>query len=153
VPVFVAGGIATKEMVEAYLEQGASGVQVGTILAAAKESIAHENFKKAYFKAGARDAVASSQIDARFPVIPVRALNNQAQKDFLVFQKEIINKCDNGSCEIAEGQLQVEHYWAGALRKAVMDGDIEGGSLMAGQIVGLVKEEKSVDEVIKNLVN
>ena len=152
VPVFVAGGVATKEMVEAYLELGASGVQVGTILAATTESIAHDNFKKAYFKANARDAIASSQIDARFPVIPVRAINNKASKDFMEFQKTMINKCDNGECEIAEGQLEVEHYWAGALRKAVIEGDVDGGSLMAGQIVGLVKEEKSVQEIIDSLV-
>lgn len=153
VPVFVAGGIATKEMAEAYLELGAAGVQVGTILAAAKESIAHDNFKKAYFKANARDAVASAQIDQRFPVIPVRAINNKASKDFMEYQKTIIAKCDNGECEIAEGQMEVEHYWAGALRKAVIDGDIEAGSLMAGQIVGLVKEEKPVTEIIESLVN
>jgi len=153
VPIFVAGGIATKEMVEAYLDLGAAGVQVGTILAATKESIAHENFKKAYFKANARDAIASAQIDARFPVIPVRAINNKASKDFMEFQKQIIGKCDNGECEVAEGQMEVEHYWAGALRKAVIDGDVDAGSLMAGQIVGLVKEEKSVTEIIESLVN
>jgi enoyl-[acyl-carrier protein] reductase II len=153
VPVFVAGGIATKEIVEAYLEQGAAGVQVGTIIAASKESIAHNNFKKAYFRANARDAVASSQIDARFPVIPVRAINNKASKDFMEFQKEIIKKCDDGKCEVAEGQLEVEHYWAGALRKAVIDGDIDAGSLMAGQIVGLVKEEKPVAEILAALVD
>lgn len=153
VPVFVAGGIATKQMVECYLEQGAAGVQIGTIIAAAKESIAHENFKKAYFKASARDAIASSQIDSRFPVIPVRAISNQASKDFMEFQKQIVKKCDNGECEVAEGQAQVEHYWAGALRKAVIEGDIETGSLMAGQIVGLVKEEKPVKEIIESLIN
>jgi len=152
VPIFVAGGIATKEIVKSYLEMGAAGVQIGTLLAASKESIAHPNFKKAYFRAGSKDASASTQIDARFPVIPVRAINNKASKDFMEFQREIVNKFDTKKCELAEGQNEIEHYWAGALRKAVIDGDIDAGSLMAGQVVGLVKEERPVKDIIEDLV-
>src|SRR3546814_8657326 len=74
--VFVAGGIGRGEAIAGYLEMGAAGVQLGTRFACATESIAHPDFKKAFFRAGARDAVASVQIDPRLPVIPVRALRN-----------------------------------------------------------------------------
>ncbi|MGH6658810.1 MAG: NAD(P)H-dependent flavin oxidoreductase, partial [Sphingomicrobium sp.] len=76
IPVFVAGGIGRGEAIAAYLEMGASGVQLGTRFVCANESIAHPNFKKAYIRASARDATASVQIDPRLPVIPVRALKN-----------------------------------------------------------------------------
>src|SRR3546814_8997514 len=73
VPVFVAGGIGRGEAIAGYLDMGAAGVQLGTRFVCATESIAHENFKKAFIRASARDAVASVQIDPRLPVIPVRA--------------------------------------------------------------------------------
>ena len=60
---------------------------------------------------------------------------------------------DRGDVEMAEAQLQIEHYWAGALRRAVIDGDVETGSVMAGQSVGMVKEEQSVAEILKQLVD
>ncbi|MCM3768835.1 nitronate monooxygenase family protein, partial [Neobacillus niacini] len=75
-PVFVAGGIGRGEAIAGYLEMGAAGVQLGTRFVCAAESIAHPNFKKAFIRASARDAVASVQIDPRLPVIPVRALKN-----------------------------------------------------------------------------
>ena len=78
--VFVAGGIGRGQAIAGYLEMGAVGVQLGTRFACATESIAHENFKKAFFRANARDAVASVQLDARLPVIPVRALRNKAAR-------------------------------------------------------------------------
>src|SRR3546814_5150134 len=71
-PVFVAGGIARGEAIAAYLEMGAAGVQLGTRFVCAHESIAHPNFKKAFIRASARDAVTSVQVDPRLPVIPVR---------------------------------------------------------------------------------
>ena len=75
-PIFVAGGIARGGAVASYLEMGAAGVQLGTRFVCAHESIAHPNFKAAFLRANARDAVASVQIDPRLPVIPVRALKN-----------------------------------------------------------------------------
>jgi enoyl-[acyl-carrier protein] reductase II len=78
VPIFAAGGIGRGEAMLAYLEMGAAGVQLGTRFVCADESIAHPRFKQAFIRAAARDAVASVQVDARFPVIPVRALANPA---------------------------------------------------------------------------
>ena len=150
--VFVAGGIGRGEAIAGYLERGAVGVQLGTRFACATESIAHENFKKAFFRAGARDAVASVQIDPRLPVIPVRALRNKGSELFNTKQREVANALDEGGVEMAEAQLQIEHYWAGALRRAVIDGDIEHGSLMAGQSVGMVKEEEPVAQIIATLM-
>ncbi len=152
VPVFVAGGIGRGEAIAAYLEMGAAGVQLGTRFACATESIAHPNFKKAFFRASARDAVASVQIDARLPVIPVRALKNAGSELFTAKQLEVARALDEGGLAMMEAQLQIEHYWAGALRRAVMDGDVENGSLMAGQSVGMVKREEPVAEIIAALV-
>lgn len=151
VPVFVAGGIGRGEAVAAYLEMGAAGVQLGTRFACATESIAHPNFKKAFFRASARDAVASVQIDPRLPVIPVRALKNAGTELFTAKQREVANLLDSGAVEMSDAQLQIEHYWAGALRRAVIDGDVENGSLMAGQSVGMVTSEEPVAEIIKSL--
>ena len=137
--VFVAGGIGRGEAIAGYLEMGAAGVQLGTRFACATESIAHPNFKKAFFRAGARDAVASVQIDPRLPVIPVRALRNKGSELFNTKQREVANALDEGGVEMAEAQLQIEHYWAGALRRAVIDGDIEGGSLMAESEAALTR--------------
>lgn len=152
VPVFVAGGIGRGEAIAAYLEMGAAGVQLGTRFACATESIAHPNFKKAFFRASARDAVASVQIDARLPVIPVRALKNAGTESFTAKQREVANLLDSGTIEMMEAQLQIEHYWAGALRRAVIDGDVEGGSLMAGQSVGMVTKEEPVASIIAQLM-
>jgi enoyl-[acyl-carrier protein] reductase II len=150
--VFVAGGIGRGELVAGYLEMGAAGVQLGTRFACATESIAHPNFKKAFFRAGARDAVASVQIDPRLPVIPVRALKNKGGELFNAKQREVANLLDEGGVEMMEAQLQIEHYWAGALRRAVIEGDVEHGSLMAGQSVGMVTREEPVAEIIAQLL-
>ena len=117
VPVFVAGGIGRGSAIAAFAEMGASGVQLGTRFAASAESIAHPAFKRAFIRASARDAVTSVQLDPRFPVIPVRALKNKGQEEFLAKQREMIARVDAGEVSLAEGQLQIEHYWAGALRQ------------------------------------
>jgi enoyl-[acyl-carrier protein] reductase II len=150
--VFVAGGIGRGEAIAGYLEMGAVGVQLGTRFACATESIAHPDFKKAFFRAGARDAVASVQVDPRLPVIPVRALKNTGTELFTAKQREVAALLDSEAVEKAEAQLQIEHYWAGALRKAVIDGDIEHGSLMAGQSVGMVKAEEPVADIVAALM-
>ena len=150
--VFVAGGIGTGDMIAAYLEMGASGVQLGTRFACASESIAHPDFKKAFFRAKARDAEMSVQVDPRLPVIPVRALKNKGTEAFTAKQREVAKLLDDGSVDMGEAQLQIEHYWAGALRRAVIDGDVEGGSMMAGQSVSLVTEEEPAAQIIAKLM-
>jgi len=150
--VFVAGGVGRGEAMASYLEMGAVGVQLGTRFACATESIAHPNFKKAFFRANARDAVASVQVDPRLPVIPVRALKNKGTEEFTAKQREVAALLDAGEVEMMEAQLQIERYWAGALRRAAIDGDVENGSLMAGQSVGMVKEEEPVAQIIAKLM-
>ena len=151
-PVFVAGGIGHGEAIAAYLEMGAAGVQLGTRFACASESIAHTNFKKAFFRASARDAVASVQIDPRLPVIPVRALKNAGTEAFTAKQREVAQMLDEGKVDMGAAQLEIEHYWSGALRRAVIEGDIDNGSLMAGQSVGMVTGEEPVAEIIATLM-
>jgi enoyl-[acyl-carrier protein] reductase II len=153
IPVFVAGGIGRGEAIAAYLEMGAVGVQLGTRFVCAHECIAHENFKKAFIRASARDAIPSVQIDPRLPVIPVRALKNREMENFAAKQREVAQRLDEGAIEMAEAQLQIEHYWAGALRRAVIDGDVESGSVMAGQSVGMVNREEPVADIIQELVD
>jgi enoyl-[acyl-carrier protein] reductase II len=153
VPVFVAGGIGRGEAMLAYLEMGASGVQLGTRFVCAYESIAHPRFKRAFIRAAARDAVASVQLDPRFPVIPVRALANPATERFIAMQRRVIDRCVRGELSQKDAQLEIEHFWAGALRRAVIDGDVEGGSLMAGQSVGFVTREQSTAEILAELVS
>ncbi|MCB2073858.1 MAG: nitronate monooxygenase [Novosphingobium sp.] len=150
--VFVAGGVGRGEAIAGYLEMGAAGVQLGTRFACATESIAHPDFKKAFFRASARDAVTSVQVDPRLPVIPVRALKNKGTEEFTAKQIEVAGKLDRGEIEMGEAQLQIEHFWAGALRRAVIDGDVEAGSIMAGQSVGMVTREEPVAEVIATLL-
>ena len=150
--VFVAGGIGRGEAIAGYLEMGACGVQLGTRFACASESIAHPAFKKAFFRASARDAVASVQVDHRLPVIPVRALKNKGAELFTAKQLEVARALDEDGIAMGEAQLQIEHYWAGALRRAVIDGDVEHGSLMAGQSVGMVTQEEPVAEIIASLM-
>jgi enoyl-[acyl-carrier protein] reductase II len=150
--VFVAGGIGRGEAIAGYLEMGAVGVQLGTRFACATESVAHPNFKKAFFRANARDATSSVQIDPRLPVIPVRALKNKGGELFNAKQREVALALDGGELEMLEAQLQIERYWAGALRRAVIDGDVEHGSLMAGQSVGMVTKEEPVAEIIATLM-
>ncbi|RSU51564.1 2-nitropropane dioxygenase [Sphingomonas sp. S-NIH.Pt15_0812] len=152
VPVFVAGGIGRGEAIAGYLDMGAAGVQLGTRFVCATESVAHPNFKRAFIRASARDAVASVQIDPRLPVIPVRALKNAGGELFTAKQREVAQSLDEGAVAMAEAQLQIEHYWAGALRRAVIDGDVEHGSVMAGQSVGMVTREEPLADIVAELM-
>jgi len=151
-PIFVAGGIGRGEAIASFLEMGAAGVQLGTRFVCATESIAHPNFKKAFLRGNARDAIASVQIDPRLPVIPVRALKNAGTEAFTAKQREVAQMLDDGKVDMAAAQLEIEHFWAGALRRAVIDGDIENGSVMAGQSVGMVTKEQPVAEIIAELL-
>ncbi len=152
VPVFVAGGIGHGEAIAAYLRMGASGCQMGTRFVCATESIAHARFKQAFIRASARDAVPSVQIDPEFKVIPVRALANQATRLFAEKQVEVIRRYREGELTYEAASLAIEHFWAGALRRAVIEGDVEHGSVMAGQSVGLVSRIQPVREILEELV-
>lgn len=153
VPVFVAGGIGRGESMLSYLEMGAAGVQLGTRFVCAHECVAHANFKRAFLRASARDAQPTAQVDPAFPVIPVRALANEGTKRFVQFQHQVIQRYRAGQIEQKDAQLEIEHFWAGALRRAVIEGDVENGSVMAGQSVGLVTREQSTAEIIAELVD
>jgi enoyl-[acyl-carrier protein] reductase II len=152
VPVFVAGGLGRGEAILAYLEMGAAGAQLGTRFAAATESIAHPRFKQAFIRANARDALPSVQLDERFPVIPVRGVVNDGTRRFLVHQAEVIRRFQAGELTREAAQLEIEHFWAGALRRAAIDGDVETGSVMAGQSVGMVTAEQSTASILDELV-
>jgi enoyl-[acyl-carrier protein] reductase II len=152
VPVFVAGGIGRGEAILSYLEMGAAGVQLGTRFVCAAESIAHPKFKQAFIRGAARDAMPSVQIDERFPVIPVRALQNAGTKRFMEHQAAVLKRFQAGELTKDEAQLDIEHFWAGALRRAVIDGDVENGSLMAGQSVGMVTREQPAAEIVNELL-
>jgi len=153
VPVFVAGGIGRGEAIVAFLEMGASGAQLGTRFVCAAESIAHPRFKQVFVRAAARDAMPTVQLDPGFPVIPVRALENQGSQRFLEHQRVVIDRFRQGVVGQKEAQLEIERFWAGALRRAVIDGDVENGSLMAGQSVGLVSRVQPVGEILAELVD
>ncbi len=152
VPVFVAGGIGHGEAVAAYLAMGAAGVQMGTIFVCAEESIAHPAFKQAFLRASARDAVPTVQIDPEFRVIPVRAIANEGTREFLHTQRSMIERYRRGELTYEEASLAIEHFWAGSLRRAVIEGDVERGSLMAGQSVGMVKAIRPVREILCELL-
>ncbi len=152
VPVFVAGGLGRGEAILANLEMGASGAQLGTRFAAAAESVAHPAFKQAFVRANARDAIPSIQLDERFPVIPVRGLVNAGTKRFLEHQAETAARFQAGDLTKEAAQLVIERFWAGALRRAVIDGDVEQGSMMAGQSVGMVTSVQPTAEIVAELV-
>ena len=153
VPVFIAGGIGRGEVIASFMEMGASGAQLGTRFVVAEECIAHERFKRAFIRGNARDAVASTAIDSRFPVIPVRALKNQATEEFMATQREVVEQFSAGKLDSHDAQMKIEHYWGGALRRAVQEGDIETGSVMAGQSVGMVKKEEPAADILNELVD
>lgn len=152
VPVFVAGGIGRGDVLASYLEMGASGAQLGTRFVVAEECVAHEKFKKAFIRGNARDAIASVQIDPQFPVIPVRALKNEGTEKFMEKQREVVAEFHAGAVNQEDAQMQIEQFWGGALRRAVVDGDVETGSVMAGQSVGMVKKIEPTQNIIDELL-
>ena len=152
VPIFVAGGMGRGEIILKFLQLGASGCQIGTRFVCSNESIAHQNFKDIFLKSEARNAQVSMSLDERLPVIPVRAIENKATQEFLEKQKDVLKHLEDGKVSLKEAQLSIEHFWAGSLKKAVIDGDIERGSLMAGQSVSLVKKIQSVEEIFLEII-
>lgn len=153
VPIFVAGGLGRGEAILAYLEMGAAGAQLGTMFATSAESVAHPRFKAAMIHARARDAIPSVQLDARFPVIPVRALANAGTREFLAHQAATVARHQSGALSRDEAQLAIEHYWSGSLRRAVIDGDVDHGSVMAGQSVGMVTAVQPTADIIQELLD
>lgn len=150
--IFVAGGIATGAMVAALVGLGASGCQLGTRFVCTEECVAHPHFKRAFIRAQARDAVVTAQFDPALPVIPVRALANKSTQAFNTLQLQLVQEVKAGRKERMAAILEMEHFWVGALRKAAIEGDVEQGSVMAGQSVGLVKSIQPVAEVMAELV-
>lgn len=152
VPVFIAGGIATGRMMAHLLLMGAAGIQMGTRFVMAEECIAHHNFKEAFQKARARDAMATPQFDSRLPIIPVRSLKNAGTLEFAKLQLELLYKLDNQLMDRNEAQYEAERFWVGALKRAVIDGDVEKGSLMAGQSVGLVDKVMPLRDIMDEFI-
>lgn len=151
VPVFAGGGVASGRMAAHLFLMGAAGVQMGTRFAVTEESCAHPNFKQRFLKAKAREAVATPQYDSRLHVVAVRAIKNKAHDAFGRLQLDLIRRIDEGLIGSHEAQFKVEEFWVGALRRAVVDGDVDEGSLMAGQSVGLVDRIQSVSELMEEL--
>ena len=152
VPIFIAGGIATGKMMAHLLLMGAAGIQLGTRFIMTSECMVHDDFKAAFQKAQARDAVATPQFDSRLPVIPVRALKNKGTMEFNKLQLEVLNELDEGLIDREAAQRKVEEFWIGGLYRAAIQGNVEEGSLMAGQTVGLADEIKTVPQVLEELI-
>ena len=152
VPVFVAGGIGSGRLIPHLLLMGAAGVQLGTRFVVTEECKTHPRFKEAFIKARARDAVGTPQVGSELHVVAVRALRNKGMIRFEDFQVELIQMIKRGTMTQKDAQVEVENYWLGALRRAVQEGDVERGSLMAGQSVGLVNRIQPLREVMSELI-
>lgn len=135
IPVIAAGGIADFRQVTAAFALGAKGVQVGTVLLATKECPIHENYKQKIIHAKDSDTV----VTGRTTGAPVRVLKNQMAKTYIELSKQ--------GCTLEE----LERLTLGSLSRAVFNGDVDGGSFMAGQVAGMIKEIKTVEQTIKDL--
>ncbi|MFP4382227.1 MAG: NAD(P)H-dependent flavin oxidoreductase [Candidatus Sumerlaeia bacterium] len=151
-PVFVGGGLATGKMLAHILMMGAYGGQFGTIFAMSEECPAHAEFKNALKRARARQAVATPEYDSRLHVVAVRALKNKGMDEFGRLQLRLIEQLNKNEINHEKAQYEVENFWMGTLRRAVQDGDVDTGSLMAGQSVGLVNEVRPMRDIIQTLV-
>ena len=151
-PIFVAGGIATGRMAAHLLLCGAAGVQMGTRFVMTHECKAHPRFKEYFARANARDAMSTAQFDPRLPVVSVRVIRNHGTEEFTKLQLELVRKVSEGTMHRQEAQADLERFWVGSLRKAVVDGDVEYGSVMAGQSVGLMNEVTSVSELLEEIM-
>jgi enoyl-[acyl-carrier protein] reductase II len=152
-PIFVAGGIATGKMIAHLLLMGAYGSQLGTRFVMSEECTAHMKFKEAFIKAKSREAIATPQYDSRLPVVSVRTIKNKGLKDFGALQLKLLKELEEGKISRENAQYEVEHFWVGALKNAVVDGDTEYGSLMAGQSVGLIDNIKPIKAIIDELIS
>lgn len=137
IPVIAAGGIADGRGMAAAFMLGANGIQMGTVFAASKESVIHENYKNSIFKAKDID----SRVTGRSTGHPIRVLRNDMARKYLELEKE------------GAPFEELEKMTLGSLRRAVQEGDVKSGSLMAGQIAGMIKEERSCEDIIKSTVS
>lgn len=135
IPVVAAGGVASGKQLLAAFALGATGVQVGTCLLASAECPIHENYKNAIVKAKDTDTIVTGRIGGT----PVRIIKNRMAKEYVKREKE------------GATMEELEKYTLGSLRKAVLEGDVQSGSLMAGQVAGLVTEIKPVKQIIETL--
>ncbi len=136
IPVIAAGGIADSRQVKAAFALGACGIQVGTCLLASNECPIHENYKKAVIKAKGTDAIVTGRIGGT----PVRILKNKMSREYIKQEK------NGASLE------ELEKYTLGSLRRAVFEGDVDTGSLMAGQTCGQVTEIRPLREIFEELM-
>lgn len=136
VPVIAAGGIGDGRGLAAAMMLGAEGVQMGTRFVVAKESIVHSNYKERLIKASDID----SEVTGMSTGHPVRSLRNKMTKEYLRLEKE------------GADFMELEKLTLGSLRNAVIDGDIVNGTVMAGQIAGMVKQEQSCSEMIQEIM-
>lgn len=137
VPVIAAGGVADGRGFAAALSLGASGVQMGTRFVCANESIAHKKYKEAIINARDRDAVVTGRSTGH----PVRNLKNQLTRKIDKLEQEGVDK------------EKIEEIGSGKLREAVIEGNIDKGSVMAGQISGMVTDILPVKEIINNIIS
>lgn len=137
IPVIAAGGIADGRGMAAAFMLGAEGIQMGTRFVATVEAEVHENYKQCITKAKDID----SRVTGRATGHPVRALRNKMTTEYIRLEKE------GASFE------ELEHLTLGSLRKAVVDGDVKEGSVMAGQIAGLIADIKPCKEAIESIVS
>lgn len=137
IPVIVAGGIASGEQFLAALSLGGEAIQVGTIFIVADECNVHENYKKLVLKARDRSTVTTGNYTGH----PVRVLNNKFSKAILELETKGASK------------EEIEELGRGKLRLAVVEGDIEQGSVMSGQVAGMVKEALSCQEIVNKLMS
>jgi len=152
VPIFIAGGIADGRLIGHLCLMGAAGAQLGTRFVVAQECGAHPRFKQVFMKARSREAVSTPQYSSKLPVVAVRALHNQAMEEFGKLQLSLLERLQRGEITRPEAQYEVEHFWVGSLRRAAVDGEVETGSLMAGQSVGLVSRIQPLREILAQLV-
>ncbi|RKZ15592.1 hypothetical protein DRQ50_07295 [bacterium] len=152
VPIFVAGGIASGRMIAHLALMGAAGAQMGTRFVLAEECNAHQKFKDVFIRARAREAISTPQYSTKLPVVSVRALNNHAMTHFGELQLDLLSQLKAGDLGRQDAQYKVEEYWVGSLRNAAVDGDVEHGSLMAGQSVGLLDKVQPLREILAEIV-
>ena len=137
IPVVAAGGIASGRQMLAAYTLGACGVQIGTALLVSRECPIHDNYKAAVIKAKDIDSVVTGRIGGT----PVRILKNQMSRKYIAKEKE------------GAGKEELEEYTFGALSKAVYDGDTINGSLMAGQVSGMLNEIRPAKDIIQGLTD
>ncbi|OJG66622.1 enoyl-(acyl-carrier-protein) reductase II [Enterococcus moraviensis] len=142
IPVIAAGGIGDGRGMAAALMLGAEGVQIGTRFLVAKECTVHENYKARIIKARDVDTTVTCQHFGH----PVRAIKNKLTNEYDRLEKIELKKAD-------PDLVKFDELGQGALKKAVVEGDVDHGSIMAGQIAGLVKKEETVKEIIDSYIS